>query len=231
MYIDFHAHFLHGVDDGAHNLDMAVSMLAESRSQGTEYIIATPHYQREMSDVSAQCMLRDKAVCEIKEYASCNLVEIPEIISGFEVDFHHGLKDEPDLKKLCISGTDLLLLEMPYVPWKQNDIEGIYDLLLKGIRPVIAHIDRYYRHFGESIFGIFELDAIFQLNCKVMDSISGRNFVKKLIKSDIKCVIGTDMHNITTRSCNISKAYNIAYKKLASYADDLFYGNAAGILF
>lgn len=231
MFIDFHAHFLHGIDDGAYDLITGISMLTESRRQGVEYVLATPHFHHDDTDISRACSVRDAAVDEVENYASEHSLDIPGIITGFEVDFYSGLKSEPDIGKLCIAGTNLLLVEMPYVPWKQNDIEALFELTLVGIKPVIAHIDRYFRHFGDSVFSIFELDAVFQLNCKVMETISGRNFVKKIVKSGRTCVMGTDMHNTDTRCCNIAKAHNSALKKLSPYADRLFYDNAAELLF
>lgn len=230
MFIDFHAHFLHGIDDGATDVSTGVAMLSESWNQGTKYILATPHFHYGDADINEEISKRDTALAEIKEYAEANSIKIPHIISGFEVDFKYSLKNDPQIDKLCIEGTNHLLVEMPYNNWKQNDIEALYELTLMGIKPVIAHVDRYYRCFGDEIFDVFDLDAVFQMNCKVMETIAGRNFVKKIMKAGKVCVMGTDMHNLTTRTCNIQKAHEIAHKKLFEYSKKLFYVNAAKIL-
>ena len=132
---------------------------------------------------------------------------------------------------MCIEGTDYILIEMPYKIWNQNDIEDLYELTLTGVKPVIAHIDRYFRHFGEAVYQIFELDLCFQLNAKVMSSIIGRRFVKELMASGRTCVIGSDMHNNLSRPCNIAKAYKIASKKFPDFCETIFGANAFKILY
>ena len=214
MFIDFHGHFLHGIDDGADDLNTGFCMLRDSFRQGCEYVVATPHFN------PGEATVLDEAIAEITECARIHGADIPEIIPAFEVDFSSGLKNVLSADKLCISGTSYMLVEMPYGKWSQNDIERLYELTLAGIRPVVAHIDRYFRHFGDSVFSIFELDICFQLNCKSMDTISGRT-----------CVMGSDMHNMTSRPCNMKKAYNTACKKLAPYAEELFYTNAWNMIF
>lgn len=232
MFIDFHSHFLHNIDDGALDLDMAVDMLKCSAQAGTQYILCTPHCNAGEQDFASLCAKRDNLISEIEIKLKEGKIAYPCIIPGFEVDFQclKYAKDD-DLKRLCIRNTSYMLVEMPYTEWDSRMFEILYSLTLKGIKPVMAHIDRYYRMTGDSVFNIFELDVDFQLNCSAFTTIYGRNFLKKIIKSGRRCVVGTDMHNLTSRPCNIKEAYNSATKKFKQECEQLFYLNAYGMLF
>lgn len=41
--IDIHSHILHGLDDGAKNLDVSIGMVKAAGAAGTTDIVATPH--------------------------------------------------------------------------------------------------------------------------------------------------------------------------------------------
>ena len=45
---DIHCHILPGVDDGAKDMDMALSMIEKEIDAGVETIILTPHFRKEM---------------------------------------------------------------------------------------------------------------------------------------------------------------------------------------
>ena len=231
MFIDFHTHFLHGIDDGASDLRTGVKMLEASHRQGTECVVATPHFHLEDTTISDACSMRDSAMAELIAYTQKRNIHIPDIVCGFEVDFNNALKDQKELKNLCIQGTDYMLIEMPYTDWNEQLYECLYNLTLAGVKPVIAHVDRYYRHVGEAVYRLLELDVSLQFNCDVMNTISGRNFVKQLMDTGRACVIGTDMHNMISRPCNISKSHKKSMQKLPMYTHDLFYANAHKLLF
>lgn len=231
MFIDFHTHFLHGIDDGAYDLETGLAMLLESYRQGTEYVVASPHFYSDKISINEACETRDNALSQILNYAQSKDLKIPHIIRGFEVSFNNDLKDMTDLKKLCIEGTDCMLVEMPYAEWDEQTFEELYNLTLTGVKPVIAHVDRYYKLFGKSVYRLSELDLYFQFNCDSLQSLKCRSFIRSLMSSGRICTIGTDMHNITSRPCDIEKAYKKAARKLSQYADDLFYANAYRILF
>lgn len=231
MFIDFHSHFLPGIDDGATDIHMSIDMLSDSYSQGTEVIVATPHYFLNEALIDDACNRRDKAMSDVLDYSVEHKIAVPKIIGGFEVGFSHELKNQDNLKKLCIGNTDYILIELPYVQWDDKVIEGVYELSLKGIKPVIAHFERYYRAFGDAVFELAELNVVLQFNCSVMNTVFGRRFVKNVMKSKKTCVMGTDMHNTTSRPCNIKKSYDITCKKLSSYVYEMFCGNANSILY
>lgn len=230
MFIDFHSHFLHNIDDGAVDIDMAAEMLKCSKVCGTEFVVCTPHCNvRE--DMDILCEKRDSLISEIKDFCCKYELDIPQIVPGFEVDFYClGNSSEKELKKLCIGNSPYILIEMPYSGWNSRIFEVLYNLTLKNIKPVVAHIDRYYHMIGDAVFDIFDYDVDFQINCSAFTNIPGRNFVKKMLKAGKRCTVGTDMHNLTSRPCNIKAAYDIAVKKFKDECDRIFYTNAYNMI-
>ena len=107
--------------------------------------------------------------------------------------------------------------------------EWIYNISIKGFRPVIAHIDRYpdYRDVMDELS---HLDVVYQVNAARFLTMSDRGLLKKIFKTHDKFVVSTDMHNLTTRICNMGDAYKIAAKKFPSMIDMLFGGGAENIL-
>ena len=42
-FVDFHTHFLPGVDDGAESVEKSYSMLKKMADEGVDIVFATPH--------------------------------------------------------------------------------------------------------------------------------------------------------------------------------------------
>ncbi len=231
MIIDFHSHFLPGIDDGSESNEMSFKMLEQSIDAGVTKIVATPHYYL-FNKISIEDALikRDKAYEGLIKHADSIGFEMPELYKGFEVHFDTTLKNLKNLDKLCIEGTNCLLIEMPYKKWDSELIEELYRLSIKGFRLIMAHVDRYYRMDKKSIYKLLELDVYYQVNAEMLENRGERKLLDSLIESGRLCVIGSDMHNVTDRATTIQKAYTIAQKKLKSDVQDLFYNNATKIL-
>ena len=83
---------------------------------------------------------------------------------------------------------------------------------------------------GKSFFDLLSLGFPVQLNAEAFMTMHGRRFVKMLLDAGRTCVVGSDMHNMTVRPCDIGHAYEIAEKKFAHFSDELFYQNAYMLL-
>ena len=50
------------------------------------------------------------------------------------------------MEALCIEGTELLLLEMPFCPWSRRALREVWELQARtGLRVMLAHVERYLR--------------------------------------------------------------------------------------
>ena len=119
MRTDYHSHILPKIDDGAKDVEMSMKMLEILKTQGIERVIATPHfYLHKQKSVSDFLRKRDNA---LKKIDSSPL----EIVTGAEVAIEHGLSEVKDIEKLAITGTNLILLEFPYLHFAEWMIEEI----------------------------------------------------------------------------------------------------------
>lgn len=227
--IDLHTHFLPGIDDGAKNADIAAKMLRDSYEQGVSHCVATPHCTiHKNEDIFEFLAGRDKSFSLLK--GSGELDAVPALHFGAELYLDNNVRAFKEIDKLCISGTNYLLVEFERTQIKADAAEWIYNLTMAGINPVLAHVERYDLERLKEI-GIFELDIVFQINSSNFLSIHGRRKVKKLLEFNKFFVVSSDMHNLDTRPCNMRKAYDIAKKKFSGKAEALFVKNAEKILF
>lgn len=66
--------------------------------------------------------------------------------------------------------------------------------------PVLAHIHRYIGIYTKSqIDEILSSDAVFQVNTEAFANFRERRFVKKLIRSGVRIVFGSDAHDLVDR--------------------------------
>ena len=125
--IDFHSHFLPGIDDGAPDVETAVSMLIKSKSQGVDVVVATPHYYSHKQTVDEFLKNREESYELLKKYLDENQLDVPEIRLGAEVRFSHEIM-EMQPEKLVIEGTNTILIELPFTYWNEWIYEDLFKL-------------------------------------------------------------------------------------------------------
>ena len=223
--IDLHTHILPGIDDGASNAEESLEMLRESACQGVELCVATSHIHPVNSD-DIQCFLKKRETAYGELIKACEGHTVPEIVLGAEVHMDRDISDVEGINQLCMGDTDYMLVEFPFMTYPgAGCAEWLYNLNLKGIIPIIAHIDRYtYR--DELIDNISGIRLIYQVNNIRMSDMSGRRFIKKLLSTGYMVVMSSDMHNNGIRNCDMKKSYDTAKKKMPRFADALYVANA-----
>ncbi len=225
--IDLHTHFLPGIDDGAKNIDMSMKMLTDSFEQGVRICVSTSHCRLHHCD-SIDHFIRRRS--ESMEEVKLKLSEKqPEILLGAEVYLDHDISKYPGIERLCIGESRYMLTEFPHMRQDERTSEWIYELTLAGIKPIIAHIDRYPA-WDKLMSEMPDTDVFWQVNAEAFFSFRGRGIIEKLMKSKVDFIVSSDMHNMSLRACNMEKAYKKAHQKYGDKADKLFYSNAAKIL-
>lgn len=213
--IDFHSHILPGIDDGSRSPEMSAKMLELSARQGITIMIATPHFYADRMPLRR--FLEKRA-------ASCDLVgPVSEnygirLIEGAETSFFFGMSNAEDLKKLTIADTSLLLLEMPFCPWKDTHIQEVKRLVDRGLTPVMAHIERFYPYQKDKrIFDeLYALPILVQVNAQALLSRRSRRLSLKLFQDGNAHLLGSDCHNTLFRPPNLASGREMIAKKLGS---------------
>jgi protein-tyrosine phosphatase len=142
--IDLHNHLVPGVDDGAATPDEARAALQAMRAQGVHTLVATPHLNG--SATAAPAALEewfrrvDPAFATLRELAAQAGVRVEP---GAEVMLDTPAPDLSD-PRLRLAGTDYVLVEFPFMTIPPNAPQVLFDLQMRGWKPVLAHPERYH---------------------------------------------------------------------------------------
>ena len=212
--IDFHSHFLPGIDDGSDSVETSIAMLNSWYSQGVTEICATPHFYAEHNTPEGFITRRNKAFAMVQDATNNKLQNIR---LGAEVLFFDGISRYDGLHALCLEGTDLLLLEMPFRTWTSHMIEEVGIIAsTTGIMPVAAHIERYLDQPRKLVKQFFDLNIIIQSNAEFFLEKKTQRQALKMLKKGVITFIGTDAHNLEHRKVNIGPAIEVIENSLGA---------------
>ncbi|MBE7010142.1 MAG: hypothetical protein E7418_01470 [Ruminococcaceae bacterium] len=206
--IDFHAHVLPGLDDGAEDVQEAISLLLSQKEQGVETVIATPHY---MGKMTIQEFL-DRRQTSLERLLLKMPEAAPRVIPAAEVGLFYGISGVENIEALCVAGTPYMLIEMPQAEWSSWVFEELQHLTAKGIRPIIAHLDRYM-HLSKEVKKLLGMPVILQVNAGAICNLRGRRCVSKLLKAGKSFILGSDCHHTIKRPCRLQEACHVIEKK------------------
>ena len=140
-YVDLHCHYLPGIDDGVRTLDEGIRVLAGLRGLGYAKVIATPHIRTAMFDNRKPGL--ERAYAEARGILD-GVPDLPE--RGLAAE--HYCDDVfwqlfQDGEALPYPGGKAALVEFHYEVWPQRVEEVFFEMQVKGVRPVLAHPERY----------------------------------------------------------------------------------------
>lgn len=215
--LDFHSHFLPKMDDGSKSTEMSMDMLRESRRQGVTSIVSTSHFYG--TDESPEHFLhrRQHAVNKLHPLLSD---DDPKIYLGAEVFYYPGISHSDSIPQLVIQGTDLLLIEMPFITWSDRIFDELITLQYNHrVHIVLAHVERYQAMQKRDIYAqLFDQPFYFQCNASAFTSHRSRKLALKMIDNDLLHFLGTDCHNNDKRPPNMKEAQKVIEKKLSPAA-------------
>ncbi len=195
--VDMHSHLLPGLDDGSQDVEDSVSFIKELYQLGYQKFICTPHIISDLYpnnrgtikpayELLKQRLLDEKVPVEIQFSAEFMVnIDFEEVISKNE---------------LLPFGDNYLLIEMSYLAASPNIREVIFELIMKGYKPILAHPERYnyYHHNVESLEDFREAGCLLQVNLLSLTGYYGKS-VKKvaehLIRQKMVSFAGTDLHH------------------------------------
>ena len=211
--IDWHSHVLPRMDDGSKSVEETLELLSMLSNQGVTTVVATPHFYANDESVSSFLKRRSESYASLCDSLGDSM---PKILLGAEVSYYSGVSRLEGLSSLCIEGTRLLLLEMPFAKWTEHTVREIKELAAQGqVTVVLAHIERYIDMQDKSIFEeLSSYGVLMQVNASFFDyRATKRKALKMLSRGEIQ-VIGSDAHGIKTRPPILDKAYEAIQKKL-----------------
>lgn len=212
--LDFHSHFLPKMDDGSKSTEMSMDMLRSSKEQGVTTIVSTSHFYG--TDESPEQFLRRRQHAVNKLLPLLN-DDDPGVFLGAEVFYYPGISHSESIPKLVIEGTDLLLIEMPFITWSDRIFEELISLQYNHrLHIVLAHVERYLPIQKRGMFAqLFDQSFYFQCNAEAFTSRRSRKLALQMIDNDLLHFLGTDCHNNEKRPPNMDEARQVIEKKLS----------------
>lgn len=217
---DFHSHVLPGVDDGSASVEESLAMLCLAAQQGIRRVVATPHFYPRYDYLDRFLERRDRAMERLQGAMGAD-IELPEIVLGAEVYFFRGMSESDQLSRLTIEGKNYLLIEMSASPWTEDmylELEQIWTR--QGILPIVAHIDRYIhplRTYGISE-RLSQMPVLVQANAEFFINKRTAGMALRMLNADRIHLLGSDCHNMTTRTPNLDAAVQCIRSRLGPAA-------------
>ena len=135
--IDIHTHILHNCDDGSDSLELSIEQITNMISKGVTDIVLTPHYMNSYVQTDAKVINK-----QFKEISKATANMKINLHKGGEIFLNPGVEDKID-KELCIGDTSYILVETNMGEFTPDIYEILFKLVRKGLRPILAHPERY----------------------------------------------------------------------------------------
>lgn len=219
--IDIHNHSLFGIDDGARTIEQSLNMLQEAIDNDISDIILTPHQNRRIDATNVEKnfeILKEKAKdLDINLYL------------GAEVRYY----ETGQVEYTTLNNSKYCLIE--FTTQLPQDIEEVcYNMKKTGLKPIVAHIERYH-YLKRDDYKEIKKQAYIQINA---ETIIGRSSHRKdiriaryLLKNKLVDFVASDAHNTASRNNVMLEAYNRVKKRYGSeYSDLIFKENAKNII-
>ena len=233
-YIDIHSHILPGVDDGAVDMDMSMAMVDMAYNQGVRLMIATPHYYPGHMRYPKEHLeeVYKKTISVIKEkYSDFTL------LPGNEIYYRDEVVEKLRNKRIfTLADTRYVLLEFSTMAEYDYIAKAVRTVLEAGYYPILAHIERYACLWKneKKVKELIRMGAYMQINAENFQGgifSAERRYCTKLVQAGLIHFLGSDCHNISSRSPNYKQAADYLEGKLEpELFNDIFVKNPEKLL-
>ncbi len=232
-FVDIHSHIIAEIDDGATSLADSLMMIKQAFESGTRYIVATPHviwheHQPQWSDICDKCQ-------KLNELLNSEGMDIT-VVPGAEVALAPELLDKIKPGEYCLNHGKYMLVELPMLQMPQYAEAVIFGLQTKGIRPIMAHPERYPDVIKnpELVLEWLHKGLLLQVNSKSITGLFGpevQKCVLALLHNRVVSFVASDAHSPGGRNTKLSGAYELVAEQYgADYAEQIFVTNPHAVL-
>lgn len=211
--IDFHSHIIPRADHGTSSVETSLFQLRSAKQHGIDCIVATSHFYPHRENADMFLARRNKCYERLKEALTPDL---PQIILGAEVLICDNIEEMPMLESLCVEGTNVLMLELPFTDFFDSYIYSVRTLIKRGYTVLLAHADRYN---PVNIEKLLDVGAKIQLNVDSLTGIFTSKHLKRWISDGKVYALGSDIHGEDKKAHAL---FEKAVKRLGEDADFIF---------
>ncbi len=212
--IDLHNHILRYVvpiHRTEPDIEVAVRMAEVAAADGIRIIVSTPHFRPAGlgGDLRAVVEMLRAGVVELNRVLRQRGIDI-EVVGGAEVQLWEGLPDLATDGLLPTLGEGRhVMVELPIASYAAYAEQVLFELQLKGYRPVIAHFERMA---GAPVQGTRAEELVargikLQVNCESLAGRRGREVqhaAHELVRDGLAAALGSDAHDPGDRSPRLS---------------------------
>jgi protein-tyrosine phosphatase len=187
--IDIHTHLLPGVDDGSPSIDVSVSVLERFARDGVEVVVCTPHL-----DASRAANAPYERFLALLGDLRAAAPALPRLELGWEI-----MLDMPDVPlidaRLGLAQSSAVLVEFPRTGVPLSASTELYRLKRSGIRPVLAHPERYWGCTPEKVDEWRRAGAVIQMDAAgPVASSRVAVLAQELLELGLVDVLASDTH-------------------------------------
>ena len=195
--IDIHSHIIPNVDDGARSVEETFNILKEAQEAGFTDVILTSHFLLNYYETNAQELIFWKE--KLQEVLKKQGTKI-NLHSGMEIYITNQMEELLENKKiLTLANSGYMLIELPLATNVKYFDYVVYYLEAKGIKPIIAHPERYkcVQKDPDIVEEYIEKGCLIQCNYGSIVNVYGREAektIKTLLKKNQVNFLGSDVH-------------------------------------
>jgi len=209
--IDLHCHLLPGLDDGSKNMNTSLKLANDAVKDGINYALLTPHHMN-----GVYLNHKKMVIQRTQEFqAEIDKCKIPlKVFPGQEVRINGDLLSALDQDDILFAdeGGRYLMLEFPSddVPSYTNNI--IYEIMQRGIIPVIVHPERNAKIMRQPdiLYDLLSKGCLSQITAGSYVGTFGHNIKKfstQLIQAGQVYIFASDAHNLPNRKYEMTNAF------------------------
>jgi tyrosine-protein phosphatase YwqE len=197
--VDMHSHLLPGLVDGLQTLDQTMAFMQQLKDMGYQKLICTPHILSDMHPNTPGTIL-PKLDAVRNELTNRGIDLSVEAAAEYMIDLDFERLIASGEKLLTFTSRNYILIEMSYLAQSPNFEKIIFELQMKGMKPIFAHPERYtYFHSQFSQYQrLIDLGCLLQVNLLSLSGYYGKEVksaAQLLFKKGMVSFLGTDMHH------------------------------------
>ncbi len=195
-HTDVHCHLLPGVDHGAQSVEESLELIARQKAMGIDRIMFTSHVTENTFENTPETLKQGFDMLKAAVYEN-----------GIELDMHYSaeyrmdeywIKQRDEGRLVALPG-NFILLENSYQQELLMLDDIMFDIQLKGYRPILAHPERYpyYAMRHDRYRTLHNAGVKFQVNLLSLAGhygIGPKQTAEWLIDNDFCDFLGSDMH-------------------------------------
>ena len=197
-HTDMHCHILPGVDHGSQDIDQSLEMLRAEIDMGISHVILTSHVTAETFENTPETLTAAFETLK-KAVEEEGLPVDLDVSAEYRIDEYWNREYEAG--HLLPMPGNRILLENSFVQELIGIDKMMFDLQVKGYRPILAHPERYRYYYDrkDRYKSLHSASVKFQVNILSLEGYFGRGARETalwLIDNNLCDMLGSDMHSM-----------------------------------